>query len=152
MQIYALNQFLGRQNKAIAALHKLQVLGITDDEIINVYEFLNRVLSEYAATISHTVARNYIQRFLDVVVERNIPEKTRYQNVIRIDMGIRHFASSVELAGVDDGKTKFFGNDLNRVRVHYFWLRRRLCMKKALDTIKKISVIRILIRCLHLLT
>ena len=75
--------------------------------------------------------------FLDVVVERNIPEKTRYQNVIGIDMGIRHFATSVELAG--DGKTKFFGKDLNRVRGHYFWLRRKLGMKKALDTIKKIG-------------
>jgi IS605 OrfB family transposase len=76
--------------------------------------------------------------FLDVVVERNIPEKTRYQNVIGIDMGIRHVATSVELAG-DDGKTKFFGKDLNRVIGHYFWLRRKLGMKKALDTIKKIG-------------
>src|SRR5215831_2209773 len=77
--------------------------------------------------------------FLDVVVERNIPEKTRYQNVIGIDMGIRHFATSVELAGDDGGKTKFFGKDLNRVRGHYFWLRRKLGIKKALDTIKKIG-------------
>jgi putative transposase len=77
--------------------------------------------------------------FLDVVVERNIPEKTRYQNVVGIDMGIRHFATSVELAGDDDGKTKFFGKDLNRVRGHYFWLRRKLGMKKAVDTIKKIG-------------
>ncbi|MGB6532537.1 MAG: IS200/IS605 family accessory protein TnpB-related protein, partial [Candidatus Nitrosopolaris sp.] len=29
--------------------------------------------------------------------------------------------------------------DLNRVRGHYFWLRRKLGMKKALDTIKKIG-------------
>ena len=77
--------------------------------------------------------------FLDVVVERNIPEKTRYQNVIGIDVGIRHFVTSVELAGDDDGKTKFFGKDLNRVRGHYFWLRRKLGMKKTLDTIKKIG-------------
>ncbi|MGB8933961.1 MAG: hypothetical protein WCC17_02495 [Candidatus Nitrosopolaris sp.] len=45
----------------------------------------------------------------------------------------------MELAGDDDGKTKFFGKDLNRVRGHYFWLRRKLGMKKALDTIKKIG-------------
>jgi IS605 OrfB family transposase len=45
----------------------------------------------------------------------------------------------VELAGDDDGKTKFFGKDLNRVRGHYFWLRRKLGMKKAVDTIKKIG-------------
>jgi hypothetical protein len=33
MQIYALNQFSARQNKAIAALLKLQAFGITDDEL-----------------------------------------------------------------------------------------------------------------------
>ena len=78
--------------------------------------------------------------FLDIVVERNIPEKTRYQNVIGIDTGIRHFATSVDLASSDDdGKTKFFGKDLNHVRGHYFWLRRKLGVKKALDTIKKIG-------------
>ena len=77
--------------------------------------------------------------FLDVVVERNIPEKTRYQNVIGIDMGIKHIATSVELATAGDGKTKFFGSDLNHVRGHYFWLRRKLGMKKALDAIKKIG-------------
>ena len=34
--------------------------------------------------------------FLDLVVERYIPEKLHYQNVIGIDMGIRHIAISVE--------------------------------------------------------
>ena len=63
-------------------------------------------------------------------------EKTRYQNVIGIDTGIRHFATSVELA---NGVTKFYGKDLNRVRGHYFWLRRKLGIKKAIDTIKKIG-------------
>jgi putative transposase len=74
--------------------------------------------------------------FLDVVVEKNIPERLDYQNVIGIDMGIRHIATSVELAG---GKTRFYGKDLNRVLGHYFWLRRKLGMKKAIDTIKKIG-------------
>ena len=36
-------------------------------------------------------------------------------------------------------KTRFFGRNLNRIRGHYFWLRRKLGMKKALDTIKKIG-------------
>ena len=74
--------------------------------------------------------------FLDVVVEKDIPEKLQYQNVIGIDMGIRHIATSVELA---NGLTKFYGKDLNRVRGHYFWLRRKLGIKKAIDTIKKIG-------------
>lgn len=74
--------------------------------------------------------------FLDVVVEKDIPEKNEYLNVIGIDMGIKHIATSVELAS---GKTKFYGKDLNHVRGHYFWLRRRLGKKKAIDTIKKIG-------------
>ena len=75
--------------------------------------------------------------FLDVVVEKDIPEKLQYQNVIGIDMGIRHiYTTSVELA---NGLTKFYGKDLNRVRGHYFWLRRKLGIKKAIDTIKKIG-------------
>ena len=57
--------------------------------------------------------------FLDLVVEREIPERKEYQNVIGIDMGIRHIATSVELA---NATTTFYGNNLNRVRGHYFWL------------------------------
>ena len=48
--------------------------------------------------------------YLNVVVQQYIPEKTEYQNVIAIDMGIRHIAASVELA---TGKTMFYGKDLN---------------------------------------
>jgi hypothetical protein len=47
-----------------------------------------------------------------------------------------YIATSVELA---NGLTKFYGKDLNRVRGHYFWLRRKLGIKKAIDTIKKIG-------------
>ena len=36
--------------------------------------------------------------FLDLVMEKDIPEKNEYQNVIAIDMGIKHIAASVELA------------------------------------------------------
>ena len=42
---------------------------------------------------------------LDLVVERYIPEKLHYQNVIGINMGIKHIATSVELAS---GKTRFW--------------------------------------------
>jgi IS605 OrfB family transposase len=74
--------------------------------------------------------------FLDVVVEKEIPEKTEYQNVIGVDMGIKHIATSIELA---TSKTVFYGNSLNHVRGHYFWLRRKLGIKKAIDTIRKIG-------------
>ena len=73
---------------------------------------------------------------MDLVVKREIPEKTEYQNVIAIDMGIKHIACSVDMVM---NKTRFFGRNLNRIRGHYFWLRRKLGMKKALDTIKKIG-------------
>ena len=53
-----------------------------------------------------------------------------------IDMGIRHIATSVELA---TNRTVFYGKDLNHVRGWYFWLRRQLGLKKAIDTIKKIG-------------
>jgi hypothetical protein len=39
-------------------------------------------------------------------------------------------------------KTRFFGRNLNRIRGHYFWLRRKLGMKKALDTIKKLEIVK----------
>src|SRR5918995_381332 len=74
--------------------------------------------------------------FLDVVVEKEVSEKTEYQNVIGIDMGIRHIAASIELA---TSKTVFYGNSLNHVRGHYFWLRRKLGIKKVIETIRKIG-------------
>jgi len=67
---------------------------------------------------------------------KDVPEKTEYQNVIAIDMGIKHIATSVELA---TDKTVFYGKDLNHVRAWYFWLRRKLGKKKSIDTIKKIG-------------
>ena len=36
--------------------------------------------------------------FLDVVVEKEIPKKLQYQNVIGVEMGIRHIATICELA------------------------------------------------------
>jgi len=51
-------------------------------------------------------------------------------------MGIKHIATPVELA---TNRTVFYGKDLNHVRGWYFWLRRRLGLKKAIDTIKKIG-------------
>ena len=47
----AINQMSAPRDKAITALLKLQALGITDDEILNVYEFLIRARFESAATI-----------------------------------------------------------------------------------------------------
>ena len=65
-----------------------------------------------------------------------VPAKTEYQNVIAIDMGIKHIATSAELS---TDRTVFYGKDLNHVRGWYFWLRRQLGLKKVIDTIKKIG-------------
>jgi transposase len=65
--------------------------------------------------------------FLDVVVQQDIPEKTEYHNIIAIDMGIKHIVTSLELAS---NRTVFYGKALNHVRGWYFWLRRRLGLKK----------------------
>src|SRR5215470_11587408 len=50
-------------------------------------------------------------------------------------MGIKHIATSVELA--TNNRTMFYGKDLNHVRGWYFWLRQQ--HHKAIDTIKKIG-------------
>jgi hypothetical protein len=51
VQIYAMNEICAPRSKAVTSLLKLQNHGITDDEILNVYEFLNRTRFESAATI-----------------------------------------------------------------------------------------------------
>ena len=47
-QIYAMNEICAPRNKAITSLLKLQNYGITDIEILNVYEYLNRAPFESA--------------------------------------------------------------------------------------------------------
>ena len=48
MQRYAINQMSVPRDKAITALSKLQCYGISDEEVLNVYEYLNRARSESA--------------------------------------------------------------------------------------------------------
>jgi hypothetical protein len=50
-QIYTMNEICAPRNKAITSLLKLQSYGISDQEVLNVYEYLNRTGSESAATI-----------------------------------------------------------------------------------------------------
>jgi hypothetical protein len=51
VQIFGMNEICAPRNKAIASLLMLQNYGITDQEILNMYEFLNRARFESAATI-----------------------------------------------------------------------------------------------------
>jgi hypothetical protein len=50
-EIYAMNEICAPRNKAITSLLKLQSYGISDQELLNVYEFLNRAHFESAASI-----------------------------------------------------------------------------------------------------
>ncbi len=51
LQIFTMNEMSVPRNNAITALLKLQGYGITDNVILNVYEYLNRARFESAATI-----------------------------------------------------------------------------------------------------
>ena len=50
MQIFMMNQFLRRQNYAVNALMRLQSIGVTNEEILNVHEFLNAARFQNAKT------------------------------------------------------------------------------------------------------
>jgi hypothetical protein len=39
LQIYTMNEILGRKNNAVMALLNLQSRGVTEDQILNVYKF-----------------------------------------------------------------------------------------------------------------
>ena len=43
MQQYTIGQIMAPREKAIAALMKLQALGVTDGEILNIYDWLNKI-------------------------------------------------------------------------------------------------------------
>jgi len=51
VQIYGMNEICAPGNKAITSLLKLQAYGITDDDVLNAYEYWNKVRLESAATI-----------------------------------------------------------------------------------------------------
>jgi hypothetical protein len=51
VQIFGMNQICAPRNKAITSLLKLQSYGISDQELVNVHEYLNRSRSEFAAII-----------------------------------------------------------------------------------------------------
>jgi hypothetical protein len=56
LQIYAMNQLSASQNNAIMALMRLQTYGITDDEILNIHDILNRARLENMARILPSIS------------------------------------------------------------------------------------------------
>jgi len=74
--------------------------------------------------------------FVYLTVEKEVKIKQEYNDVLAIDIGIRHIASVVQMSTY---KPIFYGKELRRIRGHYFYLRKKLGKKKALETIKKIG-------------
>ena len=56
MKIFTMNQISSCQNNAIMALARLHVYGITDDEILNVHDILNRARLENTARIQPSMS------------------------------------------------------------------------------------------------
>ena len=61
------------------------------------------------------------------------------RNVLAIDLGERHIATTVLMVDDVPKNPKFYGESVRGIRRHYAWLRKRLGEKKAFDTIKKIK-------------
>ena len=74
--------------------------------------------------------------FVYLTIEKEIKIIREYDDILAIDFGIRHIASVVQMS---TKKPIFYGKELRKVRGHYFYLRKRLGEKKALETIKKIG-------------
>lgn len=91
---------------------------------------------------SAKICESKIKRFkngryeLQIVMEKEIPLRKSYSNIISIDIGAKNIATSVEFA---TGRTMFYSDAIKRVRGHYFHLRKKLGQKKALRTITKIG-------------
>jgi hypothetical protein len=67
MQRYAINQMSTPRNEAITALLKLQAYGITDEEILNLYEFLNKTGLENVARIGSGGKAEYLRLSIPLV-------------------------------------------------------------------------------------
>jgi putative transposase len=74
--------------------------------------------------------------FVYLTIEKEIKIIREYNDVLAIDFGIRHIASVVQMSTY---KPTFYGRELREVRGHYFYLRKKLGKKKALETIRKIG-------------
>ena len=60
------------------------------------------------------------------------------KNVLAVDLGEKHIATTVLLRDGSFVNPSFYGESVRGLRRHYAWLRKRLGEKKALDTIRKI--------------
>ena len=77
--------------------------------------------------------------WVHLVVEKEVPSRMDYANVLAVDLGERLLATTVLYAEGAFKEPRFYGREVRGIRRHYTWLRKRLGEKKALKTIRKIG-------------
>jgi putative transposase len=73
--------------------------------------------------------------FVYITVEKEVEEQNP-KSVLAVDLGIRWIATTINS---NNPKPKLYGEELRRIKGHYFYLRRSLALKKAYRTIKKVG-------------
>jgi putative transposase len=81
------------------------------------------------------IIRRNDEWFVYITIEKEVEEKNP-KSVLAVDLGIRWIATTVNSNNL---KPKFYGEELRKVKGHYFYLRRSLALRKAYKTIKKIG-------------
>jgi len=75
---------------------------------------------------------------LRITVQNEVQMRS-LKNVLVVDLGEKHIATTVLMVDGVLMNPKFYGGEVRGIRRHYAWLRRRLGEKKALGTVRKIK-------------
>jgi len=65
--------------------------------------------------------------FLLITVQKEVEIKKSYSSILAIDFGLKWIATVCDLSNL---RPKFYGNELRKIRGHYFYLRRKLAKKE----------------------
>jgi len=76
--------------------------------------------------------------YLHIVIKEDI-KLNSFENILAIDLGEKHIATTTVLKGNKFYEPKFYGKKVRGIRRHYAWLRKRLGEKKLLKVIKMIE-------------
>ena len=76
--------------------------------------------------------------YLHITIKKDIT-LTSFNNVLAVDLGEKHIATTVLHGKTVSMNPKFYGKKVRGIRRHYAWLRKRLGNKKLLKEIKRIE-------------
>jgi putative transposase len=76
--------------------------------------------------------------YLHITIKKDVT-LTSFNNILAIDLGEKHIATTVLQGKNISMNPKFYGKKVRRIRRHYAWLRKRLGNKKLLKEIKRIG-------------